>query len=333
MSILGDLGTKIGTKFKSLTDRVEVLEEAPVSSNIVTKNQTNIIVTRGEYQRLFRSTDGSLSSTLRVTLTGTTGNVVVGVIADLIVGHSGDIHINTQSNAYTPVEIKIVSTVNEDFDFYIKYVSGNDNLSLDVEVFSLSGGTIVFNPTDIAYTGTTLIHDTGVNSVKYSQASGNVNVYTDGNYYADGNKVLTENSHMGQLFANTSTNTETIMKRDNGGNIEPIMKNRSGVTDWYSISGDKVTITKSGTVFLTYNQDIITNGTSGYVYTIVYVNGTAISYQLISNTNNYWDGIHNSWSGYLNTGDYIQINYRCASGNITAWNHNVWSNYSFLWFK
>jgi hypothetical protein len=100
-------------------------------------------------------------------------------------------------------------------------------------------------------------------------------------------------------------------------------------SSWYSISGDRFTILKSGLVSLNVNQDIVTGGNTSYAQCRISVNGTTKAYQLITNTNGQWDAIANSWCGYLNVNDYIQMSFQAS--NITQMDYGQWSNYDFTW--
>jgi hypothetical protein len=99
-------------------------------------------------------------------------------------------------------------------------------------------------------------------------------------------------------------------------------------TSWFSISGNNLTILKSGLVTLTINQDVVTAPATGYCSCEIRINNGQASIQLITNTNTQWDCIHNSWCGYLSVNDYISVRY---TGNFTAMDVGSWSNYNLLW--
>ena len=142
-------------------------------------------LTQNSYSRIARILGDNLGSGVRVHLSGTTGSVVVDIIADILVNHYQDIHIMTQSGAYTQLDLKVHSnSSNEDFDLYAQYTTGTGTtLSLKAEYFPLSSETITVNPTDTAYTGgTELVHSTTV-GMKMTQSSGNAHMRIDGTYY------------------------------------------------------------------------------------------------------------------------------------------------------
>jgi hypothetical protein len=112
------------------------------------------------FYRIARVQGNVLSSSIKMTLSGTTGSVVVNVIADILVNHSQDIVINSQSGEYTQVTIRVQSDNNENFDIYVKYNSGNAGLSIQTEIISLTNDVVTLNPSATAYTGFSRDHTT-----------------------------------------------------------------------------------------------------------------------------------------------------------------------------
>lgn len=170
--------------------------ETEANARFAPVSRATVTLTQNTYARVLRISGDRLSSAVRLSLHGTANGVVVSVIADLIVNHSGDIHIASQSGDYTGVYIKVISDGNENFDVYLKYTTGSGtSLGLRADLFGLSEEGITWNPTATAYTGTSLEHHTGTGVVKYSQSSGNVDVVTDGNFWANGQKVFNDAYH------------------------------------------------------------------------------------------------------------------------------------------
>jgi len=125
----------------------------------------------------------------------------------------------------------------------------------------------------------------------------------------------------------TSASASALVSSNNGSILWSIKS--ASDSSWYSISGDRFTILKSGLVSLNVNQDIITTNNSSYAQCRISVNGSIQAYQLITNTNGQWNAIANHWNGYLNVNDYIQLSFQAA--DITAIDHGNWSNYDFMW--
>jgi len=142
---------------------------------------------------------------------------------------------------------------------------------------------------------------------------------------------------MGQIMLHqTSTSTNAIISND-AGYAEFGTKNYNGQSDWFSFGGGTggansgITIQRPGILFLTYNQDIITTGSTGYVTTRTLVNGSINTYQLITRTDGQWDSIHNSMSCYVNKGDTVDVWF--GGADITGMDHSTWGQYNFLWFN
>jgi len=92
---------------------------------------------------------------------------------------------------------------------------------------------------------------------------------------------------------------------------------------------DGIQILKAGMVYVTVSQDITTAGTTGYVLLYIQKNKSTISENLITNTNNEWDGINGCTTINVSANDIINFYY--SASNITALDGGTWSNYSFVW--
>lgn len=158
-------------------------------------------LTKDSYTRIARVTGNDLATITRFSFAGTTGSVVVGAIADIIVNHSADIHIQTQSGDYTQLTLKVHSNgSNEDYDLYAKYTTGSGtSLSLRVEAYSLNDETITANPTATAYSGGTELEHAMLRGTKSSQSSSNADIWTDGNVTASNMLINQYLYHSGDL--------------------------------------------------------------------------------------------------------------------------------------
>ena len=100
-----------------------------------------------------------LGSSVRLTGKGTTGNVVVNFVADILVNHSGDIYVKSMSGAYTQAEIKITSTNNEDFAIEIRRSGTQSTQSnLKFTCAPLSRSTFITAASSHSFTGASLTH-------------------------------------------------------------------------------------------------------------------------------------------------------------------------------
>jgi hypothetical protein len=97
----------------------------------------------------------------------------------------------------------------------------------------------------------------------------------------------------------------------------------------FTATTDGIQILKAGMVYVTVSQDIRTAGTTGYVLLYIQKNKSTISENLITNTNDEWDGINGCTTINVSANDIINFYY--SASNITALDPNTWSNYSFVW--
>jgi len=92
---------------------------------------------------------------------------------------------------------------------------------------------------------------------------------------------------------------------------------------------DGIRITKAGIVYVTFSQDITTAGTTGYIAGYIQKNKSTISENLITNTNDQWDGINGCTT--INVAANDVINFSFSAAEILSFDPNTWSNYSFVW--
>jgi hypothetical protein len=92
---------------------------------------------------------------------------------------------------------------------------------------------------------------------------------------------------------------------------------------------DGIRITKAGIVYVTFSQDITTAGTTGYIAGYIQKNKSTISENLITNTNDQWDGINGCTT--INVAANDVINFSFGATEILSFDPNTWSNYSFVW--
>ena len=112
----------------------------------------------------------NFGSAVRYTLSGTSPSVVVNVMADILVNHDGDIHVETVSGYYSNLQLRVImdnafSTGKVNYALQALLGSPAAQLTtLNVEAFPLNDETIVFdgiaNPYPTAGL-TTHIHDCG----------------------------------------------------------------------------------------------------------------------------------------------------------------------------
>lgn len=145
-------------------------------------------VSNAGYTTLFTATGGGYGSSIKFTLVGTTINVVVNVTADLIVGHSQDILISTQSGFYTTVTLKVTSDTNENFAVEATTDSVNP-VTLAIEVFPFSNEQVTFTNSH-SYTGSSLTHTCFYGHSTSGTGGGAGDIRTDGNINAGGGAIV-----------------------------------------------------------------------------------------------------------------------------------------------
>ena len=151
----------------------------------------NSTLTINSYTRIARITGNSLSTAVRAYFSGTASNIVVNAFADILVNHTGDIQISSNSSDYTTLTLKVEANGdNEDYDLYAKHTAGTTTLTLITTIHSIGLETITPNPTATAYSGgTSAEHAMIQGGLRYSQSSSNVDIYSDGDYYSGSSKV------------------------------------------------------------------------------------------------------------------------------------------------
>jgi hypothetical protein len=172
-------------------------------------------ISNAGYTNICNVTGNSLASGIKISLQGTTGSVVVNVIANIIVNHFQDIYIKSESGIYTVLTLRVISDNNENFTIQATTDSANA-VTLNVEVFPLNSETVVFSAT--ALTGTTLTHVCSPGMVISATGGSDGNLRLVGNLVAaqvDTGQGLTEVHLMNQNIRTTDSPT-FVRKRLNG---------------------------------------------------------------------------------------------------------------------
>ena len=168
----------------------------------------NSTLTINSYTRIARITGNSLSTAVRAYFSGTASNIVVNAFADILVNHTGDIQISSNSSDYTTLTLKVEANGdNEDYDLYAKHTAGTTTLTLITTIHSIGLETITPNPTATAYSGgTSAEHAMIQGGLRYSQSSSNVDIYSDGDYYSGSSKVW----HAGNDGSGSGLDADTV---------------------------------------------------------------------------------------------------------------------------
>ena len=184
------------------------------------KIYTGTVTFQNSYVNAFKVTGGSsLSSAIRVRVSGTSGNVVVTSILDIVVCHSADISITSQSGNYTELTVKVTSDNNQNYDVAFKH-NGSTSTSVGLQVLTYNNESITFT-SSTTYSSTSLEHVAKVGSLSTSSTGGtgltvqdNVGIGTTnpsqklhviGNTYIAGNLGIGTSSPTGNLHIQKST--------------------------------------------------------------------------------------------------------------------------------
>ena len=90
-----------------------------------------------------------------------------------------------------------------------------------------------------------------------------------------------------------------------------------------------IRIKKAGWIYYYYDQDIVTTGSIGYVTIRSHKNGSAIQYQLTSNTDGQWDAI--VMGGVVQMAANDVLNFFIGNANVISLDPGSWSNCSIIW--
>jgi hypothetical protein len=120
------------------------------SSNFAREYQANISgISNAGWTNIAYINGSGLNSKVRLTMGGTTGSVVVNLTADILVGHSTNIYVRTESGGYTQVTLRITS--NGDEDFYIQAQTNSANvLTADCRVYTFGGEVVTMAPASVS---------------------------------------------------------------------------------------------------------------------------------------------------------------------------------------
>jgi len=98
-----------------------------------------------------------LSSIIQMSITGTSGNVVLNSLFDISVSHSQDIHVTSQSGDYSEVTLRITSNNNEDFSIEAKH-NGSTATNAEIWIYPKAGETVTPTTVDPNFSGSEYEH-------------------------------------------------------------------------------------------------------------------------------------------------------------------------------
>jgi hypothetical protein len=134
----------------------------------------------------FRLRGSGLGSGGRLYMSGTSGNVVVNVVADIMISHSGHVAVQSMSNGYTQGRIRIVTDADENGDVFIGRTNGFATGTTNLAWRFIPFGNSYIQTSSGNYSTTSHLHATSANSYRISATSGgNVNASGTKNFLID----------------------------------------------------------------------------------------------------------------------------------------------------
>jgi len=201
--VLGGTGRIQGVDTVSAS--TDAANKAYVDNQVTTLGQgfTRSGINSSTYTMLCTVAGDRLASVIEMTITGTSGSVVIASSFEIICNHSTDIHVRSMGGDYTDVTIKITSNNNEDYSIEAKH-NGGSTTEVEVFVFPRAGETITPTTTDPGYTGAEYEH-TASEGWRFGGEDGNSE---SSNVVIDGKLIGRGGTQLGDI--NNATTTGTV---------------------------------------------------------------------------------------------------------------------------
>lgn len=242
-----------------------------------------------------------LASSIDMTIQGTSNGVVINVDAKILVNHSQDILIKTESGIYTQIQIKVTSNNNESYAIEIARVGGSGDTGVAIEIFPRNSEAVTFTGSH-SFTGSSLNHQTYVGTKQTATGGGAYHLVTDGNissqtYEIDGATVINSSRNLtnigtfqnGSMWVNdgsagTSYNENIRLFDPTGGVASVIAFGATGISGSprnsilsYNLAGYGLDFRKGNTRKLSIQDDVLIDNASLNVTSGAYkVNSTTV---------------------------------------------------------
>lgn len=166
------------------------------NSNALKVYRGTATISNTAYTTIATVNGDNLASAIRLAVTGTSANVVINCVAEILVNHSTDILIKSVNGFYTRLEIKIVSDNNEDFAIELQRVDNTGNTTVAFEITPLGNEAITLTSSH-SISGSTLEH---VCRRGESRSSNDTAGYKYDSLFEDGAKIRLGDSGDLQLY-------------------------------------------------------------------------------------------------------------------------------------
>jgi hypothetical protein len=265
-------------------------------------------VSNAGFTTAFTVNGGNLASSIRFSVQGTAGGVVVSNLVDLIVNHYQDIIIKSLSGIYTKLTLKVVSNDNEDFAVELKTNDANP-VSLYIEVLCYGAETVTFTNTH-SYTGSTLEKELPHGEF-ISGTGGN-----QGNSVIDGNVGIgTSNPAQKLDVVGKMKISDDIILAQTNGRLDYDNGNSSGALRFHSTSGntERMRITSAGNVGIGTTAPVVRLDYGAILNQAFHLYTSGVDYYGINMTQ-YDSG---PYSTNIFSGNGGQIKFRTSTGTST----------------
>lgn len=183
---------------------------------LMRKRKRTIALAKATEKRVLRITGTSYASAIKIHMWGTTGNVVVNTMTEILVNHSLGINISSNTGSYTGVTWRVVSNGNDNFDLYVAYGSNGSSqgnaLNAYFTVYTYGDESVTFEPTETAYAvnannNNEHTHSTGTNTV-YHSSRADTTFKVDGYGYFGGAPISNTQGNNGIYLGTSATNSD-----------------------------------------------------------------------------------------------------------------------------
>lgn len=238
--------------------------DAPATANVapmVKFSRTGI--NSSTYTMLATINGDRLASVIKMTMTGTSSNVVFACDFDIIVNHFKDIHVKSFNGDYTEITLRITSNNNEDFSIEAKH-NGSTTTEAEVCIFPLATEIVTPTTTDPGYTGQEYEH-TATEGWRFGGTDSNIG---SGNVIVDERIIIGKANSSGNVGLQVKSSGDSSL--NDGIEIERSTDNTRGYLNANSGSINLVSYNNSapikfrvGTSGQTTAQTILSNGNIG----------------------------------------------------------------------
>lgn len=134
----------------------------------------NVNLLQDTYVRVARISGGDLATSIKGSLTGTSGGIVMNINFEIMVNHDDDVMFRAFSSGYSGAIFRVIQNGdNQDYDLYLNYTGGSDgSVPAVLYIYPQSQEGVTINPTATAYSDTTTTFSTGTSQITFASSGG-----------------------------------------------------------------------------------------------------------------------------------------------------------------